>query len=102
MPLTPDKMAVKVILFRRVAAEKANALKPLLLELRSLALAQPGYISGETLMSADDPEEYIVISSWASEDDWNAWLNNDSRRSVQSRIDNLLGTRTMYQVYFNA
>lgn len=53
-------------------------------------------------MSADDPEEYIVISSWASEDDWNAWLNNDSRRSVQARIDNLLGTRTMYQVYFNA
>lgn len=95
-------MAIKVILYRRVPAEKANELKPLLLEMRSLALAQPGYISGETLMNADDPEEYIVISTWTNETNWNDWLKNESRLGIQDRIDQLLGRRTMYQVYYNA
>jgi heme oxygenase (mycobilin-producing) len=95
-------MAIKVILYRRVPAEKANELKPLLLEMRSLALAQPGYISGETLMNADDPEEYIVISTWTNESNWDDWLKNDSRMGIQDRIDQLLGRRTMYQVYYNA
>ena len=95
-------MAIKVILYRRVPAEKANELKPLLLEMRSLALAQPGYISGETLMNADDPEEYIVISSWTTEAFWDDWLKNEARGTLQDRIDSLLGRRTMYQVYYNA
>ena len=95
-------MAIKVILYRRVPAEKANELKPLLLEMRSLALAQPGYVSGETLMNADDPEEYIVISSWTNESHWDDWLKNESRLKIQDRIDKLLGRRTMYQVYYNA
>lgn len=95
-------MAIKVILYRRVPAEKASELKPLLLEMRSLALAQSGYISGETLMNADDPEEYIVISTWTTEAFWDDWLKNDSRLALQDRIDSLLGRRTMYQVYYNA
>jgi heme-degrading monooxygenase HmoA len=95
-------MAIKVILYRRVPNEKANELKPLLLEMRSLALAQPGYVSGETLMNADDPEEYIVISSWSTEANWDDWLRNEARMEIQDRIDSLLGRRTMYQVYYNA
>lgn len=95
-------MAVKIILVRHVPVQKANELKPLLLELRSLALAQPGYVSGETLMNADDPEEYLVISTWTSEAHWNAWLNNEKRQKVQRKIDALLGRETLYQVYYNA
>lgn len=86
-------MVVKVILLRRVPAEVADELKPMLMELRALALAQPGYISGETLMNADDPEEYLVISTW---------LNNPERMMVQRAIDTLLGRETLYQVYYNA
>jgi heme oxygenase (mycobilin-producing) len=95
-------MAVKVILLRRVPVEKANELKPLLQKLRSLALAQPGYISGETLMNGDDPEEYLVISSWSSVEHWNAWFANEERRRLQDRVDELLGQPTLYQVYYNA
>ncbi len=95
-------MAVKVILVRRVPVEKSNELKPLLVKLRSLALAQPGYISGETLMNGDDPEEYLVISTWTSVQHWNAWFNNDERRHLQNQVDELLGRPTLYQVYYNA
>ena len=95
-------MAVKVILYRRVPAVKASTLKPLLLELRALAMAQPGYISGETLMNADDPEAVMVISSWTTVEHWNHWLANPQRQAVQERVDALLGERTFYQVYYNA
>lgn len=95
-------MSIKVILYRRVPVEKRNELTPLLLELRSLALVQPGYVSGETLMNSDDPEEVLVISSWTDEPSWNRWLENARREEVQRRIDELLGHETMYQVYYNA
>ena len=95
-------MAIKVILFRRVPVTKVNDLKPLLLELRSLAMAQPGYISGETLLNSDDPEEYLVISTWINEEHWRSWVQNEKRIRVQQRIDDLLGRKTYYQVYYNA
>ncbi len=95
-------MIVKAILLRRVPLDKAGELKPLLMEMRALALAQPGYISGETLMNADDPEEYLVISTWADIDHWKVWLRNPERIMVQRQIDSLLGRETLYQVYYNA
>jgi heme-degrading monooxygenase HmoA len=95
-------MVIKVILLRRVPVDAASELKPLLMEMRALALAQPGYVSGETLMNADDPEEYLVISTWTSMDHWNTWLRNPERRMVQQQIDGLLGRETLYQVYYNA
>ncbi len=95
-------MAIKVILLRRVPTEKAHALKPLLVQLRSLALAQPGYISGETLMNSEDPEEYLVISSWVNIAHWNAWFNNEDRKRVQQQVDDLLDKSTLYQIYYNA
>ncbi len=93
-------MSVKVVILRKVPVEKAQALKPLLIKLRSLALEQPGYISGETWISRDNPEEALVISNWDSEEKWDAWLNHAEREKVQSEIDTLLGRRTRYQVYF--
>lgn len=95
-------MSIKVILFRRVPAEKVNALKPLLIELRSLAMAQRGYISGETLMNENDPEEYLVISSWTTKSRWIEWFENPQRRELQVKVDALLGRETTYQVYYNA
>ncbi|MFW5972750.1 MAG: antibiotic biosynthesis monooxygenase family protein [Bacteroidota bacterium] len=95
-------MAIKVILYRRVPVDKSADLKPLLLKLRALALKQPGYVSGETLMNSEDPEEYLVLSSWASRAYWNDWYNNRERADVQQQIDELLGRETLYQVYYNA
>lgn len=94
-------MGVKVILLRRVPVEKESFLRPLLLKLRSLAMTQPGYVSGETLMNADDPEEFLVISSWRSVEDWNNWLGSEQRAGLQKEVDDLLGQDTYYQVYYN-
>ena len=94
-------MAVKIIIVRHVAKEKSTVLRPLLLEMRSLANAQSGYVSGETLVNFDDPSEYLVISTWKTLKDWNVWLEDTSRRKLQAKVDEITGEETRYSVYYN-
>ena len=92
-------MAVKVLIKRRVPDGKAREMVPLFRKMRSLAMNQPGYISGETLRNMNDPEEYIVISSWQSSEEWVAWLNSSERQGIQNQVDTLLGGQTKYDIY---
>jgi heme oxygenase (mycobilin-producing) len=94
-------MAVKIIIKRKVGKGKEGQLLPLLLELRSRAIIQPGYISGETLRNVDDPEDYVVIGTWQSAEDWKAWLADKGRSEIQSKIDALLGEETTYAAYYH-
>jgi heme-degrading monooxygenase HmoA len=92
-------MTVKIIINRKVSKEKEKELRPLLIQLRTLATAQPGYISGETLRNVDRPEEYLVISMWQSVNNWKAWASSKKRAEIQEKIDVLLGTKTEYNLY---
>ena len=92
-------MSVKIIIKRKVSAENVLELTSLLKKLRSLTLIQPGYISGETLKRIDKDDECLVISTWESIEDWNSWVKNEKRISVQTEIDRLLGQETEYAVY---
>jgi len=94
-------MSVRIIIVRHVPQEKQNELRPLLLQMRALANAQPGYISGETLINYDDPSENLVISTWKTLSDWNKWLADPQRRKLQSRVDEITGSETLYSVYYN-
>ncbi len=92
-------MAVKVIIRRIVPEGRAEDLEPLLSELRARAMVQPGYISGETLRRIDKPEEYLVIGTWESAEDWNRWATSQERNEVQGRIDMMLGMTTECAVF---
>jgi len=65
----------------------------------SVAMAQEGYISGETLRNLEKPDEFLVISTWQSSQDWKTWLASKDRKEIQSKIDKLLGGETSYEVY---
>ena len=92
-------MAVKVFIKREVPEHKVEALKPLLLKLRELAMSQPGYISGETYRRIDRPGESMVISTWQSMDDWRQWVLSEERAETQEKIDFLLGEKTEFEIY---
>jgi antibiotic biosynthesis monooxygenase (ABM) superfamily enzyme len=92
-------MAVKIIIRRKVAKDKEGDLMPLLIQLRALATAQPGYVSGETLRNVSHPEDFLVISTWQSVDNWNAWMSSKQRTEIQQKIDAMLGQKTEYDVY---
>ncbi len=92
-------MAIKVIITRRVEAGKKRDLIPLLMQLRTKAMNQKGYISGETLRGISDPDEFLVISTWSSIEDWEDWENNPERVKIQAAIDALLKERTIARAY---
>ena len=92
-------MPIQVIIKRKWQTDNPKALFPLLTKLRSLAKKQPGYISGETLRSLDDPEDYMVVSHWETADDWKKWLQSKERRDLQGRVDSLIGERTFYEIF---
>ena len=92
-------MAVKVLIKRRVSQDKAKALIPLVRKMRASAATHAGYITGETLRSLDDPEEFLIISTWQSSDDWKNWLKSEERNKVQKKIDDLLGGETNYEIF---
>jgi heme-degrading monooxygenase HmoA len=66
---------------------------------RTRLLGTKGYISGETLHALDDPSSFLIISTWNSFDDWNAWVTSEKRRETQTKIDNLLRTPSVHHVY---
>ena len=60
---------------------------------------EAGYITGETLKRVDRPGEYLVISTWRSNQEWRKWVLSEERTGIQSKIDKLLGTETQYEIY---
>ena len=92
-------MTVKIFIKRKVSQANVLDLTVLLKKLRSRTLSQAGYIYGETLKRVDRPDECMVISTWRSLEDWNAWVNNSERIAIQEEIDRLLGEKTDYSVY---
>ena len=93
-------MAIQVFIKRRVKqGDHAKKLVPLILQMRALALHQPGYISGITLSDIEDPGDCLVISRWETVDDWNRWKSNKEREHVESKIEALTGEKTQYKIY---
>ena len=92
-------MAVKIFIKRTVPHNKAKEMIPLFRQMRASATNQPGYITGETLRSLEKPEEFIVISTWQSSEDWKKWLQSKERNAIQAKIDDLLGGETQYDIY---
>jgi heme-degrading monooxygenase HmoA len=92
-------MAIKILIKRNVTNNNILKLTILLKKLRSLTLSQPGYITGETLKRIDKRDECLVISTWRSVEDWDKWVTNPKRNTIQEEIDKLLGEKTEYAVY---
>ncbi len=81
---------VRVIIERRCQPNKEAELEKLLVELRSKAMWQRGYISGETLQSVDAPSLWLVISTWLDAELWKAWENSPERQEMVTKIEQLL------------
>ena len=83
-------MTIKVTMSRHVIPGRGFELYELLVELRIRALRRPGYLSGETLVLASDPDSHMVISSWSSLREWRDWEFHTERMEVIEKINALL------------
>ncbi len=92
---------VKVLVERKIAGKNVGEIVRLLRQLRVQAMQQPGYISGETLHSVDDPNFYLVISTWESLGQWQDWYKNPLRQKLAAEIDSFLESPTRLRVFTN-
>lgn len=92
-------MAVKILIKRTIPHDKAKKMIPLFREMRQIAMKQDGYISGETMRNFNNPEEFLVISTWQSAESWETWLKSKDRQDIQNEIDQLLGGKTHYDIF---
>ncbi len=93
-------MAIKIVIRRRIPKAKETQALPLLLELRSKAIIQAGYISGKTLRNIYDMEDYVFLSTWKSVNHWKVWEASMERKEIQGKIKNLLGDKDTFNAYF--
>ena len=92
-------MAVRIFIKRNVKKGRTQEAVELLKEVRSQALKQPGYISGETLINHYDPCKITVVSTWQSIDDWIGWEESDARSSKEGQLEGLLEGPTDFEIY---
>jgi heme-degrading monooxygenase HmoA len=94
-----DKMGVKILSKRNVSSVQEESVIPLIIELRKLAMVQPGFRYEETWRHLERPEEYLVVRAWDSEDQWQAWHANKEMIKIQDKIEAALGRKTEYVPY---
>ncbi len=80
-------MIAKIIIKRRFTKENRPQILSLLNKIRTIALEQPGYISGETLMQPNFPENMAVICTWQSMADWERWRNSEERKKYEEMLE---------------
>ena len=95
-------MATKLTVERRVVPGNQEELAELLRELRSAAVLQPGFISGETVIDAFNPTIFMTISTWAGIGAWQDWERNADRHAIVARINALLQGTPMIRVWVDS
>jgi len=62
-------------------------------------MAQPGYISSETLVNTEDNSAITVISTWANAESWNKWKASKQRIALGREIEPLLEQSEIIRTY---
>jgi heme-degrading monooxygenase HmoA len=81
---------VRVLIERRLSPGGAESFAKIMREMRRDAVHAPGYISGETLRDVADPHHSVVVSTWRSREDWDAWAVSAPRARARQAIAPLL------------
>ena len=92
-------MIAKIIIKRRFAPENTPQIVSLLNKIRSIAMTQPGYISGETLIQEEYPENMAVICTWQSMQDWKNWKNSEERKTYEDMLEIYQTRPSHYEEY---
>jgi len=92
-------MLVKIFIKRRFKRGKVKEISALLREFRSGAMNRPGYVSGETLVSYNDPQDVLVIGTWQDMESWLAWKATKTRQNFEAMLEVYQEGPTTYEAY---
>ncbi len=79
-------MSTRIMIERKFKNPITSDILRIIDEIRVKALRQRGYIGGETVVNADDDRDVLVISSWASVNDWEAWYETKDWKDYEKEL----------------
>ena len=94
-------MLVRVLIERHFKKERESEGVDKILEMRKLATASPGYVSGETLTHTDDPCTIIIVSTWHSKGEWEHWEASDQHRRLATAMQPWLDQPPSVRIFVN-
>jgi heme-degrading monooxygenase HmoA len=83
-------MPVTVLIKRRFKPGNIQDAHQMILKVRSLATLEPGYISGQTMVSRDDHCKLVIMSMWDSFKCWKDWRDNDLRKEFARKMEAIM------------
>ena len=92
-------MAVKILIKRKFKDGNMQAASRFLINTRTGAMKQPGYIASENLRSLDDKDQVVVVSMWETVEAWKAWRNSDERKACVDEFRDCLVGEAQYEHY---
>lgn len=93
---------IKVIISRQIKKGAEAKVEEMLMDLRGAALHQPGYITGETLVSVADPHKVVTVGTMLSLEHWKAWHECERRIELATLLRPLLERDEEYSIYYLA
>lgn len=92
-------MTAKILIKRRFKPGNSPQIISLLNEIRTMAMNQYGYLSGETLHKSGESDQMVVISTWRSIEDWYLWRDSEQRKQFESMLEIYQDGPTQYEEY---
>lgn len=77
---------IRVLIERHIAETLETAYEERSRAILQNAVAAPGFISGETLVNAHDPNHRITLANWRSEADWDRWYHSAERQQLLNDV----------------
>ena len=93
-------MIAKILIKRKFIRNNATEILPLLMQLRSRAMKQNGYISGENLTNANESDSIAVIATWQTMEAWLNWKDNPERKRREAMLEVFQLEPTIYEEYY--
>lgn len=95
-----ETMATKVLVTRKFKEATIEEAYRLLMELRATSTLMPGFVTGQTLISAEDPYKLLVISTWTSKKKWEVWRATEKRKEIAKNIVEMLETPEHFEIFY--
>lgn len=81
---------IRVIIERHIADDLAEHYDKAARATLQQAMSAHGFISGEALHNADDPNHRVVIVTYRTIQDWQRWHSSDERKEMMEAITPML------------
>ena len=71
----------------------------ILREMRTEAIQQPGYISGNTIVGVEDPSLIAIVMIWQSIKEWEAWEKSQTQIKIFRKIVPFMLEKSKIKIY---